>query len=84
MRNAVETSHATQSSKTDARHTCVSDRVLGIALISLVPSLFWTAVAAFVLPYTGIAIAASDLALIGVGIALFLAVIATALTEREG
>lgn len=84
MRDAVETSHAAQTAKTNARHTCVSDRILGIALISLVPSLFWTVVAAFVLPYAGFSIAAGNLALIGIGIALFLAVIATALTEREG
>lgn len=65
-----------------ARVPRLSDRAIGILIISLVPSLMWMGLIAAGGWALGAAIPFYGLALTGAGIALFLAAVATALTAR--
>ncbi|MBL8564147.1 MAG: hypothetical protein JNM89_00350 [Hyphomicrobiaceae bacterium] len=60
-----------------------ADRALGIVLMSVVPAIFWTTLAAGVSPLFGYEIESTTLLQIGAGIALFLAVVAAALMQRS-
>lgn len=60
----------------------VSDRVLGVALMAVVPALFWSLLAIMVAPLLGIDIAAATVAQIAAGVAVFLGIVATAVTSR--
>mgnify|MGYP000394335045 CR=1 FL=1 len=60
-----------------------ADRAFGIVLMSVVPAIFWTVLAAGVLPMFGYEIAPATLLQIGTGITLFLAVVAAALMQRS-
>lgn len=55
---------------------------MGVALMSLLPALFWTLLAAGVAPMLSIEIADGTLLRMGAGVAVFLAIITAAVTQR--
>ncbi len=80
MQNAADTAMRTE---TDAgTHVARSDRMLGVALMSVVPALFWTLAAALLAPLLSIEIANGTLLQMGAAVALFLAIITAAVTQR--
>lgn len=60
----------------------VSDRMLGVALMAVVPALFWSLLAIAVAPLFGIDLAAGTVFQIAAGVAVFLGIVATAVTAR--
>lgn len=61
----------------------VSDRMMGLALVSLLPAAFWTATLAMVGPIFGASPSAVTLLLTGGAIAAFLAVVVSGLMSSK-
>lgn len=59
------------------------DRAVGVLLMSVVPAAFWTGMGAVMTPLLGFELEAATLLQTGAGIALFLAVVAGAVTSRR-
>lgn len=86
MTTAVQASNASGMTATlPARRPAarLNDKLLGLALASLAPALFWTALLAVFSRAIGQALAADTLALIGAVIAAFLAVVVGSLMGRD-
>lgn len=81
MHNAADTAIRAETVHRPA--ACVSARLLGIALMSLLPAIFWTAVVAIAAPVFSFEISAGSLLRMAAGIALFLAVVTAAVTQRS-
>lgn len=74
---------ASPAERTVARNLpMVSDRVLGVALMAVIPALFWSLLAIAVAPLLGIDLAAGTVMQIAAGVAVFLGIVATAVTSR--
>ncbi len=56
-----------------------SGKLVGLAVVSIVPALFWTALLALLGPLLGFGAGTLTLTLVGVGIAVFLGLIFSAL-----
>lgn len=82
MPMAVQVS-SSQPMTTRVSDVVISDKVLGLALASLLPALFWTAVYGLVGSALGQAPAAATLFTIGFSIAAFLAVVVGSLMARQ-
>lgn len=62
----------------------VVGKLVGLAIVTILPALFWTGVLAVIGSTIGIAFSAGTLLLIGVAIALMLSLVFTALTLSAG
>lgn len=61
----------------------LSDRLLGLSLMAIVPALFWTALLAMVAPVFGFAPSGIALATFGITVAAFLGCVCCALTSHS-
>ena len=82
MITAVQSS-TTQRIATAVSSVQISDRALGVALASLLPALFWTAMYALVGSAVGKAPDTATLLTVGLSIATFLAIVVSSLTARQ-
>lgn len=81
MQNAANSAVRAESASR-SQPVALSDRMMGVALMSLLPALFWTLLAAGVAPMLSIEIADGTLLRMGAGVAVFLAIITAAVTQR--
>lgn len=75
-------SHDAASTRRAAR-SGFSDRLLGLALMVLIPTLFWTGLVAVMAPVLGYQPTLAQLAQFGTAVGLFLACICCVLTARS-
>ncbi len=80
MQNAAD---AVQRSEARVRQPLLSDRLTGVLLMSIVPATFWTIVAGVAAPALGFNLGLDTALKVGCGLALFLAIVATAVTHRS-
>ncbi len=62
----------------------IPGKLMGLAIVSLVPALFWTGVLALIGPLIGITFDLNTLVMVGIVIALFLSVVFSALSLSSG
>ncbi|MCH9765246.1 MAG: hypothetical protein K0U34_04550 [Alphaproteobacteria bacterium] len=75
--------HAAPITSTTAMHHVAFDRMIGMALVTIVPAIFWTVIASLVCASFGIALSLAALGGIALFIAAFLAVIFRALSVNS-
>lgn len=80
MQNAANT--AMRAEADAGTRMARSDRMLGVALMSVLPAVFWTVAVALLAPLLSIEIANGTLMQMAAGVALFLAIMTAAVTQR--
>lgn len=74
---------ADRATMATASSSRLSDRLLGLSLMAILPALFWTALPAMTAPALGFAPSGIALATFGITVATFLGCVCCALTSRD-